>query len=1054
MDFSKYNQNFEEKFYDSFRGSDAEEENQEEQEKITVRENFKCSDNLNKTQYYKMRKEWEKYSRLLDDAKINNYSRETQSRYERQIKNIAEKLDRIGIDQNIKNQINDHIKTLFDNRESGAPIPDDILDEEWQNNFEYGAQGLSQLLEDLINRLGSDKLKKFVKKHCVFEINDDKNSTGVEMEKLTNEINIKIGYKTLYEEGMEYKDAHNKMRKYMITRPDRVSFVFGQTIGALLQEPDGWQEIAEKYKIETKITDSLNTTWEDFCGLCMSMPGEAEEVCKPAYKLFMDRLEQIDANKALQAAEKKKTIAGKEITYKGEVHNQEEYNNTEKFWKDANQLNGILFMFKFIRGMASKQYREYWYEHQTFMPKSVGMSRALASFEDKEVSEILLRNDFVGARYEQLKFLLGNGERIVSFNNAISIRAMATALCKTGDFYEPLLYMVLQATDELYCKTHGEMITEESYYFVSRARRISGAGRIGTKPIEYDVIRPGKVYQIFNADTHAWESHVSTKTEYVRKKYKDYEQEVLEELKDMNIRNVSKIAKEGFDTLKDADGNFYELDEESIKFSTDKDDCYLGNLKEFMPDGFGEKMFKNFNFRNDRKKINMDIISILAYLIATEAIKDNPEDAKKYGVMFTGGKSAMGTDYTRPFIGEAYNFYKPQFCENPEYRKYVNFFLKRFGVQVIGFDGEKAKLGPYDVTTDSFIDQDKSKMEAKVVDDVFYKNPDLRNADDLDNEFSKLYQSEEIGDPKEQTDAFKIPEKVDSTNNDLFDKFYVDRKSETAAENIASIEAGLETCKNVLEDIINDMDIDDRVKKIIRKLTFADNCDPDDIDLLNSPHIIDNIFQEIAADKEINFSEKELDQLEEKLDKAFIRFRPIRKKYIAFRSLKKDLGYNDYFEKISYETTKKTLKEAIKNVSKEDEIKTKKESATEEYKQKIQIVRSDIANLVKAQEKINKSKDENEKKVCNQEIVALIDKIKEKQENKDQIPDREYEKIDKLADLDVRAQDQAMQMIRTLKMLEAILNYCNFDCRQIYEQRIEEIKANKSKGSKDNGGSE
>jgi len=1036
--------NFQNQYQESYaQYKEAEKKNEE---KVEDKEQYRYNADFYNVDYYQFYKNFLQIKNEYDNIKNDpDYSDSYKKYLENKLDQSQDKINNLGtkISTGIKQQIEKDAKNFLELQNNPANTlstteKSDALKREYTEGRELTTKQFTDFFNDLLNRLGSKELKKFYKKHCLFELDQTSSTNTWEINKDVDKLIIKVSKSFVYDKS-EHKlmDIEGNERYITTPRLDKLSFIFGQTVGKIIEEPDNWKEIAPKIQI-TENTGQ-EPSWIDFCGLCMSLPQEAEQQSKEAYNFFIKRINQIqDFNKISLKGNQKNPNPKINVDFsKEKIIGEKKYKEAKKFWGNAEAKSGISFITTFLIGMAQKHTREYWIENQTTFPKSTYYERTIASVEDKEVATILMKNDNAKARDQLFRALVGDGSELVTFQNAISLRALLTADCKTADLIAWRLHAVLLATDRLYRETNGEEITEDSFNFVQRCHRLSqGAGkRIGSKAPEYKEVSPGQTYEIFDAKSNTYKKYMSTRTKYVRISQRKVMAKCLEQFEDTNVRTVSSgLAKDVVDQLKDADDRllnnlnetyykFIEItdnmsDKEKLaaeKHNEQADNQYTGRISSYMSPKFVKRLMDTMNSRENIRKLTLDGIAAIAFIIAKETYFENIEDLKELGVAKEstskgGGKRIITGEHTRPFLKEAYDHFKPLFCNDPDFRSYINYFLRKDGFQINGYNNatNKAIIGLYDPSQDLLLDfKNHQDIEEKIIDEEYKRSTDLRMADELVNLYDNLPQDTELN----------IDNNINRTDNTLKNAFFFknDEKERThrdCAKDINEIENAIKIWENKLENKISNLDCDERIKEIIFRFTLANRQkEPTDQEKITIPLILNDVITALEQELFNQVSSTELEKMKSQLEDIMVIIRPLRKKYIRLYKFRTALNYQPYID---------LARKQFKDILNKPGEKEKFTQETTKVQQKIQQLERNIEkfNAIDIHDSIAREKNFNEIKETYNEIANII-------------PDSENSILVELKDkLSNNFDDRNQQMLLNTKELLSVLEYFKFTYRE------------------------
>lgn len=551
-------------------------------------------------------------------------------------------------------------------RERNKALSSDELDKlvaEKDKNIILDHKQMKIFLKDINDRIGNNGFKKFIEEYCILDFNPDMEEEGIYLSSGTKKISIELNPQTFLEYGnAQYTNEQGKIIRLRRFNAAKAAFMIGRAIGSILEEPKDWQKVAPSEAILKGRTGS----WEDFVALCIATPDEAKRIFPQAYEHFNKLLLKIATDPSSINIKKSKNEKLDNLPFELDMRTQRE--KEDRFFKglDTEDAQNRRFMFNFldyIKTTAKETGLGAAIWQATIAPhwkKTHWYQRAVSEFEDKEVGRIMTQNEGITDRDRYILQLVGDGTESISWENKFLLRTILMADMKFSDWGSWRIHAYLQATDDLYRQYHGEMITEESFRFITRLHRVSNATkRLGTKPTEYKLVEPKQEYDIMENGVIVTKE--ASRRVFVRRSRSDFQHSVNEEITTFTSRDIlSRQEKECFEYMSRTDNKYYEEDE---KFDTDKDkEGYMvstGSLDQLLGKSFADNMIKNLNHRGPTSKLDPDQLATLGRIISEERVyQENLKSGNKTKEFFT--------EHTRQMTYNAYFYYQKAIDKNPE----------------------------------------------------------------------------------------------------------------------------------------------------------------------------------------------------------------------------------------------------------------------------------------------------------------------------------------------------------------------------------------------------
>lgn len=812
--------------------------------------------------------------RMNPDIKLKMHRKIMEIREKERFKELKEASQEIKIGDGFKevekdkDRIKELEKSLLEDNLSPAQKTEKInqLQELRNNEIPFDGEQLKVLIKDIIEAIKHPELKKFIEEACIFDL--DKSSTtglSIDTQAISDKFQIKISPQVLMEESkVKALDSFGVERIFRFFNPERVAIMLGRVLGHIFIEPDNW----EKYKPQIPLTEHGEIgSWADFVLLCVVNPLIAEKLAPDAYRVFRENLDGLKTNEI--KLRKEKTTIGKEKL----VVDFPSGDEPDKVLKKGETLPRN-FLMRFLKKFSIADKLIDWAVKWAKIKKLVWVKtdwfqRAVAEFEDKEVSRIMVQNPNLTERDLSIRPMVGSGDSNISPESAFRLRTTLLADMKFSDWSNTRVHSYLQASDWLYRDTKGEMITEDSYYFIMRLHRLSNAAhRIGTKPIEYNKIEAGEKYEIFR--NNIFEKKIATDTIYIRKSRDVFQADALEEIAAFTNREITGCAKETYIYLKINEKltNIHEKwqDKDSKEFDYQTP---TGDWVKFLGKGFADKMLSNYNAREILPKLEVDQIAIMARLIAEE-IKVDPENeqfgytSKKYKT-----KAILGGEHAKQLLVEAYYNYRPQFLEDNKFREHINYFLRPIGMET----DEKGLLHTYYGKYEG--DQDIVKAYQDVEEkrgNRFYKE-----SNDIIDKFQGKNQDQDE-DVDWQRDGQGNYE--DQKSNDLKKSFILERSENDICQDLGVIEQSVDGYMELVATKIAHSSLSNQIKEIIRDLALGSN----------EVYIAQDVEDLVSGLEAGLLSESEQKKVKKTVVGLINELRPFRKELIRSKKLLKDLG--------------------------------------------------------------------------------------------------------------------------------------------------------------------
>lgn len=814
--------------------------------------------------------------RMDPDVKRKMYNKIVEIREKERFKELKEASQEIKIGDGFKevekdkDRIKALEKSLTEENLSPAQKAEKIsqLQELRNNEIPFDGEQLKVFIKDIIEAIKHPELKKFIEEACVFDL--DKSSTtglSIDTQAISDKFQIKISPQVLMEESkIKALDDFGIERVFRFFNPERVAVMLGRVLGHIFLEPDNW----EKYKPQIPLTEQGELgSWADFVLLCVVNPLIAEKLAPDAYRVFRENLDGLKTNEI--KLRKEKTVIGKEKL----VVDFPSGDEPDKVLKKGETLQRN-FLMRFIKRFSiSDKFLDWavkWGKIKKIIwNRSEWFQRAIAEYEDKEVSRIMVQNPSLIERDLSMLLTVNDGGSNIGWENRFRLRTTLLADMKLSDCSDTRIHAYLQASDWLYRDSKGEMITEDSYYFMMRLHRLSNAShRIGTKPIEYTKVEVGEEYEIFR--NNVFEKKIATDTIYIRKSRDHFQTEALEEVAGFTNREITSCAKETYIYLKINEKltNIHEKwqDKDSKEFDYQTP---TGDWVKFLGKGFADKMLSNYNAREILPKLEVDQIAIMARLIAEEIKVDSKNAQFGYANLNPAMKkiAILGGEHAKQLLVEAYYNYRPQFLEDDQFRKYINYYLNPIGLET----DENGLLHAYYGKHEG--DQDIVKAYQDVEEkrgNRFYKE-----SNDIIDKFQGKNQ-----DPDENVDWQKDQQGnyEDQKSNELKKSFILERSENDICQDLGVIEQSVDGYMGLIATRIANSQLSNQIKEIVRDLALGSN----------EVYIAQDVEDLVSGLEAGLLSESEQKKVKKTVVGLINELRPFRKELIRSKKLLKDLG--------------------------------------------------------------------------------------------------------------------------------------------------------------------
>lgn len=778
----------------------------------------------------------------------------------KQIKGIEEKFQKEGFLHETDK------KKLIDLREDDAPLND---------------KQMKMFLRDIFDNLRVPELKKFAEKHCIIDL--DKNvqqGVMVDTKTVPGKFVISLNPKSFYEYGQtEIQDKFGLNVRLKYFNPEKVSRLIGQALGYILSEPDDW------HKFAPKIAGGKFASWQEFAGFCLAHPDEAEKEFAPGFRYFRKIISDLGSHESLERIQKSMKEGKKEHLKEGsffyDLRDQQAKGNGPFAEENPNDsgfrrfINKLLKNYKTNVDIISLEWNRLkndlwnttdWYQ------------RAIAEFDDKEVSRIITRNESIGDREKALRILLNDGKSSIGWDDQCRLRTLLLADAKTSDWSQDRLHVYLQATDGLYRKTHGEQITKDSYDFIMRVNRVSelNGKRYGTKHSEYLKILIGDEYQAYDASQRRMVTQRATKEMYVRRDYEQWlEGAALYEIANKTSREVSgMIAQETYEYCK-IGKRFIGLEE----YWGEGEEKYQGPMSDLEKNlglGFANEMFSNLNHRQPTRKLGPDQIAVIARIIAEELKIDNESKLEEWGIKIQRGIISK-SEHVKPAMAEVYTRYRPLFLKDAKYRLYINYFLNKNGLQT----DEEGKFTRFQTGEES-----DEKTIADFTENKYTTEPDYKKAHQVLDEYENEFQTE----PLWEKENGKY---VDKVENGLRREFVFTRETEESAKDVENIKSVIEKYQKLIEGKIKASKLNSNAQSLIISLVL----NPENSELRSKEFILGDMGAILELEcPELFINNKIASETRISLSNLINSIRPYRREYYKLIGLLDALGIDNYIE--------------------------------------------------------------------------------------------------------------------------------------------------------------
>lgn len=747
-------------------------------------------------------------------------------------------------------------------------------------------------LKDLNDRLGNSGFRNFLEEYCIIELNTDKEEYdgAVTLKPGPKKISIEIDPMSFLEYGQtQYTDESGKLVRLRRFNPAKAAIQIGRAVGSLIEEPDNWKEVSSKVTIFTDRTGS----WEDFVGFCIATPEEAKRQFPEAFDHFEKILRNLNYDaknvKLRKPSKDEKIDEGK---FALDLRTDEEKNN--RFFNGIDNDSSLLRRFMFNVGNYFSRTAEIFKGHglkrihlalwqSTFAPfwkRTTWYQRAVAEFEDKETSRIVLQNEGIADRDRELLQLVGSGEGNISWEDKFKLRTLLMADMKFSDFAQWRIHTYLQACDEFYRKTKGEMITAESYNFIIRLHRNSQMKkRYGTKICEYELVEQGNKYTTLDPNTGKYVTKIAPERVYVRKNYAKYQEEMLEEIKSFSPRQILNIEKEVSEYMK-VGGSFIDPRRDNYSKQLGGDNPYgspTGKLDAFLGKGFADRLIGNYCNRGDINKLDVDQIGYLARIISEEAKARKNNDV---GFFDQAPKKTFlyGAEHAPSHVIEAFENYKEVFLKDDRLRGYVNYYLSFSGLEI-------DRNGVLNLTKKGNTDPDQKTLQS------FYEEKEKENKEE-----------------KEEVENEKKAEEIDNEYDNVPDEdvrsTLIKKGPNKAGDEIRTLEKALQAFNKDIANIIKSaVDLSPATREMILRVTQEE---PNEY-----------ILEDLLAQYEEDFGEKPDIQVQRKMQSLEGRLRPLRIEQRNIKDLFYVMGIEPYLEHVKSKPEESLKKEALLEKSKQ-----------------------------------------------------------------------------------------------------------------------------------------
>lgn len=733
---------------------------------------------------------------------------------------------------------------------------------------------MQMFLNDILDNLHIPGLKKFIEEHCIFDLQKNKlEGVCVDTATVPGKFVIILNPQAFYEYGQtEIIDKYGVKKKLRYFNPEKVARLIGQSLGYILAEPEDW------HKHAPKIDGGKFASWQEFAGFCLAHPDEAERLFPPGYKYFRQVLSESGSKKSLEALDQKKKAGKKESLKEGSFF----YDLRDMQEKGEGPFGGLSAKAGAWARFINNLKRQYHLQVADLWNTTDWYQRAIAEYDDKEVSRINTRNESIGDREKALRIIMNNGKSTIGWYDQCRLRTLMLADAKTSDWLQLRQHVFLQATDQLYRDTNGEQISGGSYDFLMRVNRVSETQgkRYGTKHSEYQKVLIGDPY----LDQETRTMKTADRVMYVRKDYEQWLEEAsLYEIGNKTNREVSgMMAQETYEYCKIGGKKgirFIEIEEcwGDEGYGNEKYAGPTGDFEKNLGDSFVREMLANMNHRQGMRKLGPDQIAVIARLVAEELKQENQEKIKGWGLKVQKAVIS-GSEHVKPIMVEIYNNYRNQFMASPKYLTYINYFLNKDGVQTDA-DGVISRYARGELTDEKIID-DFSDRE-------FETNPEYKKAHRLLDEYDD-----------EQQDSTARWEKegdkwADNSENGLRRKFVFERETKESAQDIEILKGTIEKYRKLITDRVRKSSFPAHAQNVlIASLLDRTSSDADPRVFIREE--LEEELQEKCPDLFVN--KKITLDTDRNLTELVNSLRPYRKEYCRLAKLLEAIGINDYAE--------------------------------------------------------------------------------------------------------------------------------------------------------------